>query len=396
MTLARMAPIGFGILLVIAAPAAAQTQLAAIIPSPVEHPVSTPTEQRTPYAWRKGVGAWGESFVDETLRMRGYDEVLEIKCPGDQGIDRLALKYGRGGRLIDVKIVEVKTHRGTRARLSSTRRGQQLSRPWLAQKFTVMRRSGDPRLRQMAREISRFRRERGLAIESLGELHDVNTRTGYYVRRDPLSGRQLSSDSIDRFLRRIQRGRDSIASKQWATRSLANWDQIRSLSEGLWTGRQGTARAQLLDDAVGISSAQALRPATGISLRRIARIAGPLGAAAAAAMDAHQVYSQISAYRRGEISRRAAVVVIARSTSGIAGAAAGSTAGAAIGMAGGPVAWATVPVGAAVGGIGGYFAASAVAGVIADRWYGSIDEKVKQATDAWLINTPYHQLNDSL
>lgn len=395
MTWARLTFIGLVTSLAIAAPAAAQTRLAAIIPSPVDHPVSLPTEHRTPHAWRKTVGAWGESFVDQTLRMRGFNEVLEIKGPGDQGIDRLALKYNRSGKLVDMKIVEVKTHRGTRARLSSTSRGQQLSRTWLAEKFKVMRRSGDPRLRQVAREVSQFRRERRLSIESLGELHDVNTRTGRYVRREPLSGKELSSDSIDHFLRRIERSRVSLVSKQWAARSLAHWDQIRSFSEGLWIGGEGTARAQL-SSATAFSSAQALRPMAGRSLRRLVRIAGPLGAAAAATMDAHEVYSQVAAYRRGDVSRRAAVTVISRSTSGMAGAAAGAASGATIGTLGGPIAWITVPAGVTVGAIGGYFAASAVAGAVIDRWYGSIDEQVKLATDEWLINTPYSQLADAL
>lgn len=395
MTVARMAFVGWGMLLAVAAPAAAQSSLAIVIPSPVDHPVFSPATQRTPYSWRKHTGGWGETFVDETLRLRGYNEVLEIKGPGDQGIDRLALKYGPGGKLSDVKIVEVKTHRGTRARLSSTRRGRQLSRTWLAEKFKMMRVSGDPRLRQLAREVSQFRRERGLTIERLGELHDVNTRTGRYVRREPLTGRELSSDSIDRFFSRMQNGRVSSASMRWLAATEADWDQIRSTSESLWTGRSGIARAQLLGSATDTSVATALRPAAGRSLRRFARVAGPFGAAAAVAMDAHEVYSQVAAYRRGEISRRAVLIVAARSSSGVAGATAGATVGAWVGAYGGPVAWVTVPAGAAVGAVVGHFAGSMAARAVAETWYSGIDEKVKQATDAWLVRTPYHQLHST-
>ena len=394
MTVLRAALTAVG-LLATALPAPAQSSLATLVPSPVDHPVASPTAPRTSHAWRNQSGGWGETFVDETLRMRGYNDVREIKGPGDQGIDRLALKYSPAGNLRDAKFVEVKTHRGTRARLSSTRRGRQLSRAWLTEKYRLMRRSGDPRLRQLASEINQLRRQRGLRLESLGELHDVNTRTGRYTRREPLSGRELSSDSIDRFLRRIQRGPVSPPSKRWAALSLAHYDQIRSMDESLWTGRAGAARSQVLNHTASAGSARALRPAASKSLSRLARVAGPLGVAAAFAFDARELYAHASAYRRGEIGWRAMVMTATRTGSGVAGAVAGAKVGTWIGAYGGSAAWITVPGGALVGAAAGYCAASSAAGAVTDAWYSRVDEETKQTTDAWLVKTPYHQLNST-
>jgi len=146
-------------------PASALAQIAAVVASPVDHPVSIRPADLTPHGWRNKSGGWGETLIEEMYKIRGYDEVLEIKSPGGQGIDRLALKYDSAGELVDFRFAEVKTHFDGRAKLSTTKLGPQLSRKWLADKLRAMRNAGDARLRTFALDISRLRKQMGRPID---------------------------------------------------------------------------------------------------------------------------------------------------------------------------------------------------------------------------------------
>ena len=142
------------------------------------------------------------------------------------------------------------------------------------------------------------------------------------------------------------------------------------------------------------------RTAVGHSLRRLARVAGPIGIAVAVALDTHEFYSHVIAYQRGDISRRQMTIAVTRAGGGIAGgiigAKAGAVAGAWIGTFGGPYVWLTVPVGATagatIGGIFGYFGGSTVTGTIAEAWYAKVDERVKVGIDEWIVSTSYKSL----
>ena len=93
----------------------------------------------------------GREFCRETYRLRGFNEIHEIKNGSNNGIDRIAVKRGPSGQLLDIKFVEVKTTRSASPRLNKTRYGgTQMSRKWLAANLKEMRTSGDPALKKLA------------------------------------------------------------------------------------------------------------------------------------------------------------------------------------------------------------------------------------------------------
>jgi hypothetical protein len=125
------------------------------------------------------------------------------------------------------------------------------------------------------------------------------------------------------------------------------------------------------------------------------RAAGPIGAFAAVAMDAHEIYGHVRDYQLGKISQSEFIIAISRSGGGLAGATAGAAggawAGAQLGALGGPWAWITVPagsiIGGFIGGIGGYFGGSYVGEATAKAWYQSLDQNVKNHVNDWVKNT---------
>jgi hypothetical protein len=346
----------------------------------VDHPVLSNT--RTTGAWTRGTGAWGESMARENMRLRGYNEIHAPKLRGDQGIDLIAIRRNAQGAIEDVRIIEVKTHRGSNfAHMSETKHGKQMSRNWLAEKFKQMRASSDPAQGKLAKEIAEFRRSRGLSPEKLGEIHDINTRTGNYALRDPVSGQVRSQQRVDRLLRQLQ-DRGSPQTRRWATRQLAKWDQIQS------TNMTGLVKA-------GPVKRTPIRPKPRVG-RRIVRVAGPVGAAVALAVDGHELYGIWSAYASGDTSLEQLNRTLSRVGGGMAGAGAGAMTGAyvggKVGALGGPFAWITVPAGALIGGgVGGtvgYFAGSEIGSVAADAWYRQLDDSVKDQLDLWIISMP--------
>ena len=358
----------------------------AVVSEPVDHPVMAPVGERNPHRWRMTMGNWGESFVEESLRLRGYKEVHQIRSRQNRGIDWIAVKRGPASEIIDAKLVEAKTHRGGKPRMSLTKSGQQMSRKWLEAHFRAMRASGDGAVRGLASELSRFRKSHNLAPDQLGEIHELNTRTDTYVRRNPITREELSREPLERHLKSVQ-AKGTPIGRRWAVSQLGHYDQVHVTSMSDWlsgAGRRGTATALVKRTALR----SAVLKTTSRRLTRLVRVAGPIGVAAAAAMDANEVYGQIRSYRAGQITRREMLHGLITSGGGIAGAAGGAAAGAWVGAFGGPFAWATIPIGAGVGGIAGYFAGSAVSGNMADAWFERIDEKVKWKIDYWLVSAP--------
>ena len=144
-------------------------QVVGLVQSPlVRHPVMHPLADRTPYSWRQGGGVWGENFTDQILRLRGYNEVYEIKTGSNQGIDRVAGKRDPAGRINDVRFVEVKTNRADTLKLNETKHsGRQLSRDWTAARLRAMRRSNDAQVNDLAREIRQLSKTSGRSLELL-------------------------------------------------------------------------------------------------------------------------------------------------------------------------------------------------------------------------------------
>lgn len=369
----------------------------------VDHPISLPTEHRSAFMWRSRTGAWGEGLAEQILRLRGFHEVHEFKSGSNGGIDRVAVKRGVNGSLEDVKFLEVKTSRGSSPKLGQTRYGgRQMSRKWLGKNLVYMRRNGNESMRRLALDISRFRKATGRSIESLGEVMHVNTRSGV-VTGYLTDGRSVKySDSVEHVLKNVQKRARSSSARRWATRSLANWDQISSgrLSSWLGTSVGQQSRKSLLATSGSVQSG--LRRGLVTQSRRVAvtkilvRAAGPVAVAIGLAIDAKELTDVEMSYRRGLISLRQRNVSHASTIGGLSGAFAGAWAGGAtgawLGAYGGPFAEITVPagafVGAVIGGVGGYVGGSAVAGYAATAWYDKVDSEVRNRFESEWVSLP--------
>lgn len=365
------------------------------VASPVDHPLVAGHPVRSAGAWRQGVGRFGESLAGGSLRLRGY-EVIDMKLPGNQGIDLVAVKRSATGTVTDIRLVEVKAHYGkTGPRLGQTRVGTQMSRQWLADRLRALRASGEQG-RKIALDISRFRRAEGIPLERLGEVHDVNLRTGKYTIRNPVSMAERAGPmSIERLLNRVSSHSTQPASQTWAMRHLSQFDQLRQARMGNWLSASSSTRAfdrVSSTQIVLLEEKQAMRGAR----RGLVGVAGRVAVVVAVAIDAYEIYGHVRDYRLGKLSQQEFVIALARSGGGIAGAWGGAAGGAWVGMQigslGGPWAWVTVPVGGliggAVGGVAGYFGGSYVGEFSAQAWYGSLDRNVRERVSGWLKDAP--------
>lgn len=372
----------------------AQVVMSPIAP-PVGHPLIVDHPVRTAGAWRKGIGEFGESFADGTLKLRGY-QVTNIKLPGNHGVDRVAVKYNASGKLTDVRLVEVKAHYGKgKPRLGMTKNGQQMSRKWLADWLRKLRTAGNEG-KMLAQQISAFRKASRIPLERLGELHDINLRSGTYTIRNPVTLAERGGPMpIQRLLNKVASRSSQHASKAWAKLHLAQLDQLRQTRMGKWlsSSRPGKAFGRATSSRIALlEGQQALRGAR----RVLVRAAGPVGLAVAGASDADEIYGHVRDYRLGKLSKREFWTALWRSGGGIVGAFAGATGGAWIGMElgafGGPLAWFTVPVGGfifgTVGGVVGYFGGSYAGEAAAEAWYRSLDKNVRTQVSRWLTETP--------
>jgi hypothetical protein len=400
---AGLSIVALGLAAVALRPTAHGDTVGLLNPALVDHPVSHPASGRSPSGWRTKAGAWGESFAGETLRRRGFQEVHEIKTGSNHGIDRVAVKRSPDGLIRDVKFVEVKTTWGSRPRLGETKySGRQMSRRWMADRLHAMRRSRDPRVSGLAKEIYRYSKGSGRSLESFGEIMHVNNRTGKYTRYRTDGKSILSSGSIERLLKQVvQQRASSPTARAWAARSLATWDQIRQTQMTGWLGSRSSLQARrALLARVGTNTLalhQLSNQARRIALRRmLARAAGPIAAIVAFAVDAKELADTEIAYRNGAISLRARTIRQLTTIGGMSGALvgvwAGGVTGGWLGAFGGPFAEITVPagifLGATVGGIGGYLGVSAVTGYATSAWYDSIDSRIRERVEREWIATP--------
>lgn len=382
-------------------------QTATIQASPLfEHPVTHPIETRTAAKWRNSVGAWGENLADKTFQIRGFNEIREIKHGGNNGVDRIAVKRGLGGAIKDVRFVEVKTTRSSKPKLGKTQYGgNQMSRLWLSKNLRLMRNSPDPSVKRLALDISRYRKANGIPITSMGEVVHVNTRTGRLTGYAS-DGRTVKySQTMEKLFKNIQLRAGSVSSRNWASRSLAEWDRIRATSMSQYLGKTSIQQSKLAilanQQRGGLQSKSISRTAilrtenSRHASTLIKRSAGRVAVFLAFAMDAKELFDVEYAYRKGTISIRQRNTQLASTVGGMGGAFVGATggaiAGAWVGTFGGPFAWLTVPVGGfvggAIGGVGGYLGGSTVASYGANQWYDSIDASVREKFELSLLNT---------
>lgn len=365
------------------------------VASPVDHPLVAGHPVRTAGAWRQGVGRFGESLATGSLRLRGY-EVIDLKLPGNRGIDLVAVKRSASGTVTDIRLVEVKAHSGKSGpRLAQTRVGTQMSRQWLADRLRALRSSGEQG-RKLALEISRFRRAEGIPLERLGEVHDVNLRTGKYTIRNPVSmAVRAGPMSIERLLNRVS-SHSTQPWQAWAMRHLSQFDQLRHARMGNWLNAGSSTRG--LDR---VSRTQLVLLEEKIYLRGprrgLLRAAGRVAFFVAFANDADEIYGLVRDYRLGKLSQKELIIALAPIGGGFAGAYGGAYGGAwvgaQIGALGGPWAWATVPVGVIAGGViggaAGFFGGSYAGEYEAQAWYGSLERNVRERVNVWLKEAPY-------
>lgn len=365
------------------------------VSSPVNHPLVAANPVHTAGAWRQDVGRFGESLASGSLRLRGY-EVLDMKLPGNRGIDLVAVKRTADGTVTDIRLIEVKTHHGSsKPHLGQTHVGTQMSRQWLTDRLRALRASGEQG-RNLALVISRFHRAQGIPIERLGEVHDINLRTGKYTIRNPVSMAERAGPmSIERLLSRIASRSSQPASQTWAMRHLSQFDQLRQARMRNWLTTSSSTRA--FDR---VTSTQIVLLEQRLALHGVRRgpirAAGPVAVVLAVAMDAYEIYGHVHDYWLGKLSQQEFVIAMARSGGGIAGAWGGAELGFWVGMQigalGGPWAWLTVPVGGVIGGviggIGGYFIGSYAGEAAARQWYSSVDNEVRDRVSGWFKATP--------
>jgi Holliday junction resolvase-like predicted endonuclease len=197
----------------------------------VDHPVVSSSLGRTRAAWRATLGAWGENLAEQSLRQRGYRNVISLKRHGNQGIDLVALKSNPNGRLSDVRFIEVKTTRTDTPRLGQTQMsGRQLSRKWIADRLYSAWRSNDQETKRLAFSIHRFAKTTGRPLETMGEIIHIDPRTGaltgYAADRQTVLYSQSSRDLLSQ-LRRSS----SAPTRDFAARHLAAWPSILETTE---------------------------------------------------------------------------------------------------------------------------------------------------------------------
>lgn len=362
---------------------------------PVAHPLVADHPVRTAGAWRKGLGKFGESFAADNLKLRGY-QAIDIKLHGNHGVDLVAVKRNALGKLVDVRLVEVKARYGNgKPRLGMTKNGQQMSRKWLADWLRKLRSAGNDG-KSLAREISIFRKVSGIPLERLGEVHDINLRSGTYTVRNPVTlAERGGAMRIERLLKQIASRSSQPASATWAHLHLTQLDQLRKTPMKNWLNPSQPEKAFVRVTSTRVALFEkrlALRGAKRVFIRA----AGPVGTAVAIASDAYEIYGHARNYRSGKMSRSEFVTAVSRSGGGIAGAgvgaAGGAWVGAQLGALGGPIVWITEPagfvIGGAVGGIAGYFGGSYAGETAAALWYKSLDKSVRTGVNHWLAVTP--------
>lgn len=372
------------------------------MPLPIAHPAIDINLPYTTGAWRSALGTWGEGLVREELTLRGF-EVYEPKVHGNKGIDAIAVKRNVLGEIVDIRIIEVKTRNGYgKPSLGNTKRGKQLSRAWLNDKLRIMRASGDPELKKLANDIRKFRERTGIAIEKLGELHEVNPRSGKLIVRNPITGAEISSQNIGKVLQTLSERAKAPEVRKWAADQFKSLELIRSTTMSKYLGasalRASVAFSAVSSRASRYSGYLVDKNISAIKMSRlvpkvIGRAAGPVGVAIGTYMDAHELHEIVKKYQSGSISRSELYIQLSRTGGGMGGAAAGFAAGAALGAGftswTGPGAVVSALIGGGIGaGIGYIVGAELTAG--AAQLYVDLGQAAREHNvDKWVQNTSY-------
>lgn len=367
----------------------------------VQHPISLPISKRSSYRWRSDVGAWGENFAENILKLRGFKEVYEIKNGKNNGIDRIAIKRGLNGKIIDVRFVEVKTSQSLTPKLSMTKYGgKQMSRKWLASNLKALLNSGNSNLRKLALEISLFRKSQNIQIDAMGELIHINPKNLKMAGYAPTSGSSLYDESLDKLLLKLSKSESSDVRK-WSKKSLNSLSMIQSTNMSDWLDKSQLRKKAILKSASNQSinkTRRVLRKASGgVRVTKLLRRAtGRIALVVALAMDTHEVYEKFNSYNSGNISVRDWNKFIIIKIGGVGGAFAGAWVGGELGAwaggFGGPFAEFTVPAGLIIGGglgaVIGYWFGESMMSYGANAYYDSLDAEIRNLVEIeWLKET---------
>ncbi len=360
--------------------------------SVIDHPVHHPIQGRNARKWRNGLGGFGETLVHDELIKRGFRSVEEVKNGSENGIDRIAIKRGRDGRIKDLRFVEVKTNRAPYPRRNKTKNGVQLSEEHITKKLLEMKKSGNPTLVEYVGEIEEFVKASGNPYTAFAELYHLNPATDrvvtYKIENDSLIA--MTDRKITRVLTQMQRSENKLA-RDFAISHLAIWDQIRAAEQSNYLAKNtkvGVAleRASKSNGRYGGVFARSLEKIDkSLSLSTaFKRSAGKIAFFVSVGVDAKGAFDTEYAYRTGRISYRQRNLSLISAVGGIAGTMTGASLGASMGseagVFGGPFAWLTVPAGAilggAIGGAAGYFGGSEIARLGVNAWHTKVDQSV--------------------
>jgi len=414
---------------------------AIVTPIPVDHPVSLPVAQRTVGAWNSNVGKWGEQLVDGYLNLTNY-QTIHVKS-GDQGIDRIAIRRAKDGKILKVRFIEVKTTRGSFT-LGETRVGKQASENWLRRCLNDMAKSPDPKASRLGKELAEHLASKtSTEIAEMTEIHQINTSNNTYRRLMADGKTEIGSNQIDDFLRTVAKRGRTPAHRAFGENGLKEYTRIVGTSRSAFlkegeissTVRKPIALSQSLNkglSGMGVSQTQIrVLNKTGRSVVRIAgniskageravvrvlgrsgaralgKIAGPVAVVAFTAWEIKGCFDECAqldeAFKRGEISQTCLVreknKSVGRTTGSVVGGTGGVAAGAALGaLIGAEVGFVGAIPGAIIGGIFGAFGGSVGGGkageAVADKMSPAevaakkvdYDERGRQV-EQWFLST---------
>lgn len=179
----------------------------------------------------KQLGDFGESVVGAELRARGF-EVINGNI-GVTGIDRIAIKRGPTGELMDIRFIEVKTHQAIPDfELAITKNhGLQLSESWTRNNLErIVHNHPNLQTRRVASEILDHMRSQPAIIKR--ELHGIALKSNrYVVMTVDHSGRVTgiaANGRLSGLLKDLATRGSTTETRAAALQHLAKFDQIQS------------------------------------------------------------------------------------------------------------------------------------------------------------------------
>ena len=146
-------------------------------------------------------GNFGESVSDAFMEKQGYKK-LPSKHAGNQGIDRVYVKYGKNGRIEKILLVESKVD-------SSQYNKNQMSDATIREQIQKMKVSKDPEVRKIGELLEKY------FDKITKELHHHNSKTGKTtiseLNKDGSVGKVKAEVNMKRAIRKLLAGQTNQA-----------------------------------------------------------------------------------------------------------------------------------------------------------------------------------------